>query len=125
MPVGPGTPDGRFSPAQRRIIEKNYRRQLEMINFAYEVGTPLTIGTDSGSYNVFHGRVFYQELELYRQAGVALKDLLTMATAAGWEMLGVRADRRITVDMECFPAPGCVSAAPETAEMTAGSQGKK
>lgn len=101
-------PDGRFSPAQRRIIEKNYRRQLEMINFAYEMGTPLTIGTDSGSYNVFHGEVFYQELELYRQAGISPEDLLVMATVAGWEMLEVPVERRVDIDMDIFPAAGCV-----------------
>ena len=113
-------PDGRFSPAQLRIIEKNYRRQLEMINFAWEVGTPLTIGTDSGSYNVFHGQVFYRELELYRQAGVSREDLLAMATAAGWEMLGVPVDRWIEVDMDHFPAPGCVSGVDEAAGADAG-----
>ena len=101
-------PDGRFSPAQRRVIEKNYRRQLEMINFAYEIGTPLTIGTDSGSYNVFHGEVFFQELELYHQAGIGHGDLLKMATTAGWEMLEVPVGRWINIDMDRFPAAGCV-----------------
>jgi len=118
-------PDDRFSADQLRIIEKNYRRQLEMIHFAYEVGTPLTIGTDSGSYNVFHGRVFFQELELYRQAGVELDDLLTMATTAGWEMLDVPVDRWIVVDMDRFPTPGCVSAEAESTEAAAALQGVK
>lgn len=101
-------PDGRFSPAQRQVIEKNYRRQLEMINFAYETGTPLTIGTDSGSYNVFHGEVFFQELELYRQAGISQDDLLNMATVAGWKMLEVPVGRWIDIDFDRFPAADCV-----------------
>jgi len=116
-------PDGRFSAVQLQIIEKNYRRQLEMINFAHEVGTPLTIGTDSGSYNVSHGRVFFQELELYRQAGIGREDLLNMATIAGWEMLEVPVDRWITVDLERFPASDCVTAAVEPVGATTGSQG--
>ncbi len=101
-------PDGRFSPAQHQVIEKNYRRQLEMINFADEIGTPLTIGTDSGSYNVFHGEAFYQELELYRQAGISPEDLLTMAGAAGWDMLEVQVSRWIDIDFDRFPAADCV-----------------
>ncbi|MEA3241703.1 MAG: amidohydrolase family protein [Pseudomonadota bacterium] len=101
-------PDSRFSPAQCRVIERNYRRQLEMINFAYEIGTPLTIGTDSGSYNVFHGEVFFQELELYRQAGIRHEDLLKMASVAGWEMLEVPVGRWIDIDFDRFPAAGCV-----------------
>ncbi|MBN2333831.1 MAG: amidohydrolase family protein [Deltaproteobacteria bacterium] len=101
-------PAGRFTAHQRQIIEKNYRRQLEMIGVAHEVGTPLTIGTDSGSYNMTHGEAFFQELELYRRAGIAQEDLLRIATVAGWEMLDVAVNRWLEIDLELFPSAACV-----------------
>ncbi len=101
-------PQGRFSRHQLQIIEKNYRRHLEMINYAFSVGTPLAVGTDSGSYNVPHGGAFFRELELFAAAGIAAADLLRLATDNGWRLLERPVSRWLEVDPERFPHPESV-----------------
>ena len=81
-------PAGRFSPGQLAVIERNYRRHLEMIHFAWENGVRLTIGTDSGSYNVPHGPSFLREMELFLEAGIPLPEVWRIATVNGRELLG-------------------------------------
>jgi hypothetical protein len=79
------------------------------------VGTPLVIGTDSGSYNVPHGGAFFRELELFAAAGIAGEDLLFLATEYGWRLLERPVSRWLEVDLARFPAPAAVApAAPAT-----------
>ncbi|MBN2233449.1 MAG: amidohydrolase family protein [Deltaproteobacteria bacterium] len=101
-------PDGRFSAAERAIIDRNYRRQVEMLAAAWELGTPLAPGTDSGSYNVPHGASFFAELGWYLEAGIPAAELLELTTTRGWERLGRPVSRRLRLDLDRFPASGCV-----------------
>jgi hypothetical protein len=82
-------PDQRFSFTQLEIIKRNSKRQMEMIQFAHEAGVKLTVGTDSGSYNVPHGRTFLRELELFVEAGVEKSEVWRIATVNGCELLGL------------------------------------
>ncbi len=85
-------PDGRFSAAQLAIIERNYKKHMEMIQFAHENGVKLTIGTDSGSYNVPHGSSFLREMEIFAEAGIPIAEVWRIATSNGWELLGLQGD---------------------------------
>ncbi len=91
-------PDGRFSAAQLAIIECNYKKHMEMIQFAYENGVKLTIGTDSGSYNVPHGSSFLREMELFSEAGIPVTEVWRIATRNGWELLDLKGESLLVID---------------------------
>ena len=91
-------PDKRFSRAQLAIIKRNAGRQLEMIKFAYDAGVQLSIGTDSGSYNVPHGRTFLREMELFVEAGIEKSEVWRIATRNGWVLLGLPGKLRLKLD---------------------------
>jgi imidazolonepropionase-like amidohydrolase len=91
-------PDKRFSSAQLEIIKRNAERQLEMIKFAYDAGVQLSIGTDSGSYNVPHGRTFLREMELFVEAGIEKTEVWQIATRNGWELLGLQGEPLLKLD---------------------------
>jgi len=91
-------PDQRFSSTQLEIIKRNSKRQLEMIQFAHQAGVKLTIGTDSGSYNVPHGRTFLREMELFTAAGISKSEVWQIATVNGCELLGQEVKPVITLD---------------------------
>ncbi len=91
-------PDGRFSAAQLVVIERNYKRHMEMIRFAHENGVKLTIGTDSGSYNVPHGSSFLREMEIFVEAGIPVADVWRIATHNGWELLDLKGEPWLVLD---------------------------
>ena len=91
-------PDKRFSETQLEIIKRNAGRQLEMIKFAYDAGVQLSIGTDSGSYNVPHGRTFLREMELFVEAGIEKTEVWQIATRNGQELLGLQGEPRLKLN---------------------------
>ena len=91
-------PDNRFSAAQLAVIERNYKRHMEMIRFAHENGVKLTIGTDSGSYNVPHGSSFLREMEIFAEAGIPVTEVWRIATRNGWELLDLKGDSLLALD---------------------------
>ena len=93
-------PDKRFSAAQLAIIKRNAARQLEMIQFAHEAGVNLSIGTDSGSYNVPHGKTFLREMELFIEAGIDKAEVWQIATLNGWQLLGRQGERQLKLNRE-------------------------
>ena len=93
-------PDKRFSEAQLAIIKRNAERQLKMIKFAYDAGVKLSIGTDSGSYNVPHGRTFLREMELFVEAGIEKIEVWRIATRNGWELLGLQGELKFKLDQK-------------------------
>ena len=93
-------PDGRFSAAQLAIIERNYKRHMEMIQYAHDNGVKLTIGTDSGSYNVPHGSSFLREMEIFAEAGISLPEVWRIATHNGNELLGLKGELLLSLEPE-------------------------
>ena len=71
------------------VIQKTVERQLTMINKALALGVVLGVGTDAGAGGVKHGYGFHQELELYRQAGLANAQILQSATLNGATILNL------------------------------------
>jgi imidazolonepropionase-like amidohydrolase len=78
----------RHSDESRRVIERTYQRQLEMVALADSLGVRLGIGTDAGAGGVPHGEGYGQEMELFRQAGLSPLRVLQAATAEGAEIIG-------------------------------------
>ena len=95
-------PDNRFSAAQLAVIERNYKRHMEMILFAHENGVKLTIGTDSGSYNVPHGNSFLREMEIFAEAGIPVTEVWQIATRNGRELLDLKGES-ILILMQGLP----------------------
>jgi len=72
-------PDGRYTKDQL-VIEQTYRRQLRMIRRAQQLGVIIGVGTDAGAAGVQHGAGYWQELQLFREAGLTTEEILTAAT---------------------------------------------
>ena len=77
-----------FGREEQAVIERTYRRQLEAVAEAAELGVTLGVGTDAGSPGVPHGAGYLQELRLYRRAGLAPAEILAAATVAGAKIAG-------------------------------------
>jgi imidazolonepropionase-like amidohydrolase len=72
--------------SERRYIEKVVEGHLASINYAASVGLKLRIGTDSGSKGVRHGESFFEELRLFKEAGLTLDQVLSAACVEREEM---------------------------------------
>jgi len=78
-----------LSPLEQKVIEKTYRRHLDMISLALELGVPVAVGTDAGAAGVLHGKGFHEELQLYAGAGLSPPEILKAATVEGSKLLGL------------------------------------
>ncbi|OAT80692.1 metal-dependent hydrolase family protein [Desulfotomaculum copahuensis] len=77
-----------YSPAEKEVIRQTYRRQLQQIGLARQLGVMLGVGTDAGAGGVPHGRGYLDELLLYREAGLTPPETLLAATVNGAAILG-------------------------------------
>ena len=64
---------------EKKYIEKIVERHLESINYASSIKIRLRIGTDSGSKGVKHGVSLFDELALFKKAGLAFDKILACA----------------------------------------------
>ncbi len=78
-----------YTAREIEVITRTWRRQVEMIKKAQEMGVILGVGTDAGATGVCHGRGFLEELLLYREAGLSPADILLAATRNGAAILGL------------------------------------
>jgi imidazolonepropionase-like amidohydrolase len=69
-----------FCPgAEQAVLEKTVERHLSSVNYAASIGVILHIGTDSGSKGTAHGSSFFDELQLFRKAGLPLEQIISAA----------------------------------------------
>lgn len=68
------------------FIEETVQRHLASIAFADAIGVRLTVGTDSGSRGVTHGVSFFEELRLFKKAGLSMERILRAACMETVEM---------------------------------------
>jgi imidazolonepropionase-like amidohydrolase len=61
----------------------------EHLRYAHSVGVPIICGTDAGSYGVDHGGAVSVELDLMREAGLPMSELLCAATTRPRKRWGV------------------------------------
>jgi len=67
-------------PEYARVeMEKVVDRHLETLNYAASVGVPLRVGSDSGSKGVIHADAFWQEIRLFRKAGLSVNQIVSAA----------------------------------------------
>ncbi|HXW68187.1 MAG TPA: amidohydrolase family protein [Dissulfurispiraceae bacterium] len=77
----------RLSPAAEQVlIEKTVERQLSSVSYAASIGVILHIGTDSGSKGTAHGSSFFEELQLFRKAGLPPEQIISAACMDEGEM---------------------------------------
>ncbi|MBI4986421.1 MAG: amidohydrolase family protein [Rhodocyclales bacterium] len=68
----------------RRILDAH----AEHLRRADEMGVTLLMGTDAGSMGVEHGHAMHEEIDRYREAGLALDKTLAAATSAARRHFG-------------------------------------
>ncbi len=64
---------------EKRYLEEVVDRHLSYINLAASIGVKLNVGTDSGSKGVRHGESFFEELSLFRKAGLSIEQIFSAA----------------------------------------------
>ncbi len=64
---------------QRRYLEEVVEAHLSSIHLACAAGVKLRVGSDSGSKEVSHGGSFFEELRLFRKAGLTNDQILSAA----------------------------------------------
>ncbi|AGK99871.1 amidohydrolase family protein [Desulfoscipio gibsoniae] len=77
------------SPPASNVIAQTVERQLSMISEAHALGVTLGVGTDAGASGVRHGYSYWQELNLYRQAGLTPDEIIRCATINSAHILGL------------------------------------
>jgi len=70
----------------RKHMEEVVERHLLAINEASSAGVILKIGTDGGARDVRHGKSFFEELLMFRKAGLPLQRILAAACMSAEEV---------------------------------------
>jgi imidazolonepropionase-like amidohydrolase len=68
---------GSLPAEQKRYIEEVVEEHLSSVHFACGIGVQVRVGSDSGSKAVRHGESFFQELRLFKEAGLLDDQVLT------------------------------------------------
>jgi imidazolonepropionase-like amidohydrolase len=68
-----------LSSPEGKYIERVVEKHLESVSYASSIGVKLNVGTDSGSKGVRHGESFFDELRLFRRAGLSLEEITLSA----------------------------------------------
>ncbi len=66
-----------LSSFEKKYIDRVIEGHLQSINYAASIGNQLKIGTDSGSKGVQHGESIFDELALFKKAGLSFDKLLS------------------------------------------------
>jgi hypothetical protein len=72
--------------SERTYVEEVVEKHLESIYYAASLGLKLQIGTDSGSKGMRHGKAFFEELRLFKKAGLPFDKIISAACMSGGEM---------------------------------------
>jgi imidazolonepropionase-like amidohydrolase len=70
----------------KRYLASVIDHHLSSIHYASSIGCRLRIGTDSGSKSVDHGLSFFDEMSLFRKAGLTLPQIFSSACVEAEEM---------------------------------------
>lgn len=84
-----------YTKEQQKIITKTYKNHLKMVKKAVELGVKVGAGTDAGAVGVEHGKDYYKELLLLKEAGLDNKTILKAATCWNREILTIAPDKNI------------------------------
>jgi imidazolonepropionase-like amidohydrolase len=64
---------------EKYLMDKMIEEHLAAINYAAFIGVKLNVGTDSGANGIKHGESFFEELKLFKKAGLTQKQALKAA----------------------------------------------
>ncbi|UMZ74870.1 amidohydrolase family protein [Natranaerofaba carboxydovora] len=84
-----------YTKEQRDIITKTYKNQLKMLKKAVELGVKVGVGTDAGAVGVEHGKDYFGEIMLYKEAGLDNMTILKAACKWNREILNINYDKNI------------------------------
>ena len=70
---------GLYPAAEQVLIETTVERHLSSVSYAASIGVILRIGSDSGSKGTAHGSSFFDELQLFRKAGLSPEQIIFAA----------------------------------------------
>ncbi len=76
----------------KEVIQQTVQQQLKSIKRAHDLGVVLGLGTDAGSPGVSWDSCLRQEMMLYHRAGLAVPDILHIASQNGALLLGLAAE---------------------------------
>ncbi len=74
---------------QLTIIKKTYNYHLEKLKKAVDAGVNIAAGTDAGAVATPHVQAFFEELQLYKRAGLSNLQILKAATLNGARLMGL------------------------------------
>lgn len=72
-----------------KYAQSVWPRVAEFTKLLHDSGITLTIGTDANNPWIVPGDSFHRELELLTEAGISERDVITMATRNGADLLGI------------------------------------
>jgi imidazolonepropionase-like amidohydrolase len=68
-----------LSGEEQKYLDRIIDHHLKNLDYAVSIGVKLQVGTDSGSRRVKPGESFFKELQLFKKAGLTLKQTLSAA----------------------------------------------
>lgn len=80
--------DTRYA-GQMDTITKIYESQKENVRRADQIGVKIAVGSDAGSYGVYHGQGFWDEVSHLVQAGLKQEEVLKASFVNGIRALGL------------------------------------
>jgi len=96
------TDDPKFH-SQRENIKRIYEEHIANIKKAIKIGVKIAIGSDAGSYGVYHCEGFFNEVRHMTKAGMSKDDVYKMAFENGIKALGIKAEELIRITAEFRP----------------------
>lgn len=72
------------------IVKRVVEQHMENLHYAWEIGVPVGMGTDSGAAGVKHGLNLSEEMRIYSQAGLSNKSILKCAIVNNAGALGLK-----------------------------------
>ncbi|WP_206708700.1 amidohydrolase family protein [Koleobacter methoxysyntrophicus] len=76
--------------SQIRNIKRIYDEHLAAVKKAIEIGVKIAVGSDSGSYGVYHGQGFFDEVMHMGKCGISKKQVYKMAFENGVKALDIK-----------------------------------
>ncbi|MCG0276680.1 MAG: amidohydrolase family protein [Thermosediminibacteraceae bacterium] len=75
---------------QIQIIKKVFNEHLATVKKAIELGVKIAIGSDSGSFGVYHSRGFFDEVRHIKKCGISENQIFKMAFENGLKALNIK-----------------------------------
>ncbi|HKD43206.1 MAG TPA: amidohydrolase family protein [Myxococcaceae bacterium] len=84
-------------PARLQELRKRGRPQTKVFGMdnlrpVWDAGIPVAMGTDAGNAGTLHGPSIFREMQLMRDAGLTMPEILLSATVNGAKVMGMERD---------------------------------